>query len=282
MTQGLLYVATGNQYVSEAIQSYHSFKEKNKAISAVIYTDSENEQMATSHFDNVKIIKNPVFNFLDKIEPMKETPFDLTLFVDTDTFCNENIDSLWNALDHYEMAFAFDTGRINDPVKGVPDWFCEYSTGVILYKKTKMLNTFIERWKFLYLEMLNSDGFTFDQTSFRKTVWEIKPNFFLLPQEYNFYTFSLNISAKNYPVKIFHGRYNNIKEAVSYLKSDVPTLYVNDLRFLNSKNLKSFNYHQTDIWIFRLFVNTFNFYHRLAYRFRFSKNALYQKKKGNR
>lgn len=281
MSQGLLYVATGKQYVVEAIESYKSILELHPDYKAVLYTDSSNEALAKAQFQNVEIIEQPVFNFLDKIEPMLNSPFEKTLFIDTDTYLNESIDQVWQILDDYDIAITFDNGRINDHVEGVPDWFCEFSTGVILYNKSPKILKMIEQWQKHYIEMHRSSGLTFDQPSFRKSLWEVKPSFFLLPQEYNFSTYSNNITANNYPVKIFHCRYRNIEDAINYLNSKKPTLYINDFRFLELGTLKSFNYSQSRGFLFKVFMASFNFFYRITYRLGISKNMKFQKRKGN-
>ncbi|WP_109831570.1 hypothetical protein [Reichenbachiella versicolor] len=283
MKKGVLYVGTGKRYVEEALVSYRSVRSIHPDLEAIIWTDIENVTLASTLFNNVKVIENPVFNFLDKIEPLLNTTFDKTLFMDTDTYLNESIEGLWELLDTYDIAFTFDNGRINDKLETVPNWFSEVSTGVLLYNNTEVNQELFSEWRKEYVSMKEREGIVFDQTSFRQVLWENKSkiNFFLLPNEFNFYTFSNNITAKGYPVKIFHGRFHDFKKAASYLNSDNPTLYVNDLRFLEVDNLKSFNYIQTQSFLFRLFLIGWNYFYRILHKFNLSSNSTYKKKKGN-
>ncbi|MEP2023592.1 MAG: hypothetical protein ABJH98_02960 [Reichenbachiella sp.] len=282
VNKGLLYVATGKKYVREAIKSYASFKRFDNALPAVIYTDVVNKETAEEHFDHVEIIDSPAYCFLDKVAPLVNSPFEKTLFIDSDTYLNQNIDELWAILDDYDLAFTFDNGRINDPLENVPDWFCEYSTGIILYNKCEIVQTLFEKWEIEFSKMRKASGMTVDQPSFRKSLWEVKPKFFTLPQEYNFSMYANNISANGYPIKIFHGRYDDFEKAIEHLSSGKPTLYVNEFRFLERGTIKSFNYYESENWFFQFFMSCTNYYHRLIHRLGFSKTAAASKRRGNK
>lgn len=81
MSRGVLYVATEDQFVSEAIESAQSLKYQ-MSIDTALITD---KPAAPDIFDYHIRIKNPQYGFGDKVMNIHRSPFEKTLFVDNDT-----------------------------------------------------------------------------------------------------------------------------------------------------------------------------------------------------
>ena len=59
-----------------------------------------------SLFDVRRNLPNPEYSFLDKIIALSRTPFEKTLFLDTDTFVIEPLDEIFELLERFDMAAA--------------------------------------------------------------------------------------------------------------------------------------------------------------------------------
>lgn len=214
MTRGILYI-TGcdSPYYDQAVRSAESAKSIMPNLPIAIVTDHKNP---TSIFDNVIYTTEMSHSFRDKPEFMHKTPFDQTLFVDTDTYFAKTIEDLWDILDYYSVAAAHTAHRRYDDI-GSPSHIPEYNTGVILYKSTSNVQSFLKTWKEkcgkLNEDKRNQSGTIVDQPSFRYALFEhgIEGNdikFFTLPPEYNVLTNSPGFVRG--PAKILHGQHKSI------------------------------------------------------------------------
>ncbi|MFB6294449.1 MAG: hypothetical protein ABEI97_01700 [Candidatus Nanohaloarchaea archaeon] len=107
MDSGVTYYAIGEKYVEEARQSAESLKEHND-IPTTLFTDQEVE---TGVIDNVRHIDASEYPLLDYIERLKESPYDRTLFLDTDTYVTANIEELFEMLDTFDIGLSIDELR---------------------------------------------------------------------------------------------------------------------------------------------------------------------------
>ena len=133
MNNGVIYIATGDRYIDEAIVSAKSLKHNSPGIPVTILTS---KLIDCSCFDREILIESPAYNWQDKISQMYASPYKKTLFIDTDTFICADISHTFSLLDKFDLAAVHATFRENIyQVKGVPESFPEMNTGVILYKK---------------------------------------------------------------------------------------------------------------------------------------------------
>lgn len=196
-TQGFIYCATGKEYVKEANISIRSLKQKNN-IDITVFTDKK----SVSYLDktNIKIvfIDEPKYSFYDKIYAIMNTPYDRTLFLDTDTYILSNLDNLFILLDRFDLAASHAPGRTDrNDFNDIPKAFSQFNTGVVLYKK-KIIEILCKKWKENY-----NNKHPHDQYSFRKAVYNLNTiNCYVLTPEYNFRM--LFHSFLNNDVKIIH------------------------------------------------------------------------------
>ncbi len=196
---GVFYIATGSQFVAEAEISAQSVQHSMPETPIAIATDIEPD----FDFDHVIEINDPDYSFTDQISNLHRSPFDRTLHLDTDIYMDANVEELFDVLDRFNIAVAYNHNRsVYDP-PGVPDSFPEYNTGVVAYTNDDQLREFTESWDAIYRDLYDG-GNPQNQPSFRKALYESNLRIATLPPEYNL--------MLRYPghafgeVKLFHGR----------------------------------------------------------------------------
>ena len=83
--RGFITVATGKWYcylAQNLAMSYRLFSDKKYPF--YVITDKAGEKKLKKYFDGVIVLDKPNYNFLDKIEVYKNSPFDETVFLDAD------------------------------------------------------------------------------------------------------------------------------------------------------------------------------------------------------
>lgn len=209
MSDGILYIASGDEYISEAIYSANSVRRYMPEINTALVTD--HDDIETEVFDDILDLTDAYPGFgISTIKP-DLSPYDRTLFLDSDTYLTEPVPELFEILDDHDMAFTQSPGRL--PVEGLPDPWIEFNTGVISYRSTKKTEAFLEEWQTIHEEMLNKDGIERNQPSFARTVFESDIDYFVLPREYNCRVPRFGYLA--HEAKIIHGRHTVPLEEVA-------------------------------------------------------------------
>jgi alpha-N-acetylglucosamine transferase len=209
VTKGFLYIAFGNKYLQEVEISARSLKRFTKFSVCVITDDAT---FSSSYIDEI-IIAETMTGFTSKIIGLAKTPFEQTVFLDSDTFVCAQIDQLFDILDLFDMAMAVERNNHSYSfiAKYKPDFkisyenvFPEYNTGVIVYKENAAVKGLLSDW----LEMHNTLQFKADMPSFRETFMQHigKVNIASLPFEYNYFgTHSFGFAHSE--IKVIHERF---------------------------------------------------------------------------
>jgi hypothetical protein len=152
-------------------------------VSVCCFTDDP--AYAAQFFSHVEIIHDPFRNFLEKIPPLWKSPFERTLFLDTDTIITAPIDDLFDLLDRFDLAAAPDPFWVQAP--GCPPCFQHLNTGVIAYRRTDKVMDFFRNWFGEYkTELAAASGhLPHDQVSFQRLLYASDLRLYLLPPEYN-------------------------------------------------------------------------------------------------
>jgi hypothetical protein len=200
MSKGVIYIAYTNiKYINEAIFSAKSLKKSNPSISITIITD---HKLNNDCFDKVLLYPPERFRGVRcKQDFINESPYDLTVMLDTDTYINDDISDLFDILKRFDIALAHDYARkriINENSRHLPGGyyfsshkeyseipycFPEFNTGVIVYKKCDKITKFFKSWAKKYREMQQLTPY--DQPSFRVSLWQSDLKIHSLPIEYN-------------------------------------------------------------------------------------------------
>ena len=156
-------------------------------------------------FSSVEKILDP--HRRSKVDYLSKTPFDQTLYLDTDTAFNTDIRDMFRVLERFDIAVCH-AHRRNDPTRlgawriNLPQAFPQYNTGVMLYRKTPQVIRFLEDWSCYFKEA----GFEQDQMTFRELLWLSDLRMATLPPEYNvrYIKYHYLWSKSEATTKIFH------------------------------------------------------------------------------
>ena len=234
MNKGIVYMATGDRYIEEAIISVTSLKQHLPDISVTIFSDR-----AIGHpaFDCEVLLDNPKYNWSDKIARMYTSPYEYTLFLDTDTYICADFSEIFSLLDN------FDLGAVHAPYREsyhleLSEGFPEMNTGVILFKKSPQVKQFFDNWTTTYQKHVEDLQATDrrkafpTQPAFRQALYESQLRIATLPAEYNCrFIYPVSVDGE---VKILHGRYPNLE----FLAREINAKHEPRIFAINSKAWK--------------------------------------------
>jgi hypothetical protein len=200
---GILYIATGRRHLDEMLVSARSVRRHMPGLPIVLYTDQQD--LPAGVFDEIRRIENPRHSFMDKIAPLCDTPFERTVFLDTDTLVCAPIPDLFEILDRVELALAHAPYR-NDAAFSTPNCFVELNTGVLAYRRTPQMVALFQGWLRIYENEVAATGrMESDQHAFREALYRSPAPFYVLPPEYNLRTVMPAFVGRA-RVRIIHGR----------------------------------------------------------------------------
>lgn len=209
-TQGVLYIATGRKYVLAAIRSAKTVQAHNPGLAIHLFTDAQNYgdfRFADSPypFSTIEPIENP--HRRSKVDYMPRTPFDRTLFLDTDTAVVADIRDMFRVMERFDIALAHaiqrNTAMSLAPWKiELPRAFPQFNSGVILFRKTPEVLQFMQDWGKLFKE----ESPRHDQPILRELLWLSDLRIATLPPEYNVRHLKYHVlwSKSEAQTKIFH------------------------------------------------------------------------------
>ena len=212
MSYGIVYIATGlTRFLAEAAVSAESVKRHMPDVPIQLFTDAEK---VPSDFDRIERVPHEPARRYDKASCLLHTPFERTVFLDTDTYLTHPIGEVFDLLDRFDIAAAHAPARRSHSfapdgkwiIDGVPDAMAEINTGVVAFRRGPATTAFLERWRDLYTEDIArmAGKSPPDQPSFCKAVYESEVRCCVLPPEYNCrFMFPGSFSG---PVKVLHGR----------------------------------------------------------------------------
>jgi hypothetical protein len=183
-------------------------------------------------------IANPTHGPEDKIISMAMSPYEETLFLDSDTYMTDDSREVFALLEQFDLAAAHAPYRAQYRVREVPDCFPELNSGVILFRKSEQMRSLFGRWLQIYRDdRVNPVDWLFpggaawyrraipNQPSFRRAVYESGLRIAVLPPEYNCRVpFPGFVHTK---VKIIHGRSDCLPTLAKELnKTMLPRVHV--------------------------------------------------------
>ena len=217
---GVLYIATGETYVREAELSAQSVKKLHPCLHICLISNLE---VSSSVFDITKKLELPEFGFIDKIEGLKQSPFERTLFLDSDTVALASLEGVFCLLDRFDIAVAHEPARFLYPIGGVPDEFPELNTGVLLYTLTPQFEVFVDDWLLRYRDenarkLAAGVPLWHDQISFTKALWASELKIWVLPPEWNYRApFPQFLCGA---VRVFHGRLKGAENNLTFINQE--------------------------------------------------------------
>jgi lipopolysaccharide biosynthesis glycosyltransferase len=186
MSRGIIYIAFGERYVAEAIHSARSARRHSPLLPIVLFTDRATQDVS---FAEVRVV--PMTHMRAKVDYLINTPFEQTLYLDSDTQVVQDLSDMFGLLERFDVAMAHDFSRRRKdfaqriPAYGaIPYAFPEMNSGVILYNRSAATQRLLQRWQELfYLHKDITRGW--DQGTLRIALWESEVRLHTLPVEYN-------------------------------------------------------------------------------------------------
>ena len=229
MDKGILYITASDEYLyQEAVLSAKSVKEVMPELDIAVITDVAN----TPDVFDITIKEESIQGtFSDKAYNMNRTPFEKTIFLDTDTYITENISELFELLSDNDI-FAAHTTHSHFPLPDVPESFPSYNTGVIGFDTNEKTHKLFQKWEKVFKAYNEEKNIEADQVSFRNAVYKSNADLITIRPEYNCRTPSPGFIGGE--VKIIHGRGGYDKfERVLNEHIDTPRVYFRNWRGFN-------------------------------------------------
>jgi len=155
-------------------------------------------------FDEI-LLDTSAFEKRNKPQAMRRTPYERTIYLDTDTYVHEPINELFDLLDRFDLAVRRNKSEVHVPAvhnggpnSEVPESFPEFNSGVVPYRKTPAMWEFLHGWERLCLP-----NHEWDQRSLRPALYDSSVRFTALPNRYNCMYRNGNVVSGS--VKVFHG-----------------------------------------------------------------------------
>jgi hypothetical protein len=196
---GFLYIVTGDSYAKECLLSIKSLK-KNNIEKICVFSQEKYRKMFEVECDYFFSINSKLLR--PKVEYISQTPFKNTVYLDSDTFINENISDLFRLLNKYDFGGVFCNSRKREnysklisKYSDIPYSFSEINTGVMVFNSSNAVKELFKSWhKYYYKYISKTNGW--DQPSFRVALWESKVKLCHLPPEYNVRPKSVSIKVE--------------------------------------------------------------------------------------
>lgn len=210
--RGFLFLAWGDKYLLEAVSASRYLRMHNSEPICLI-TDQEPAASIASHFD-ILIVKDLQGDYSDKVQ-IRNSPFQLTIFLDTDILCCRPLTELFDILNHFDIAVTFTEGGNHYSIPGVPSIFHEPSAGLIAWRQSNSTAKLFDHWASWYATIEKENVFwgAWDQRSLRAALYFSDVRISPIPDRFQFYTYRPNIVEGE--IAAIHGR--NVSE--SLLKS---------------------------------------------------------------
>ena len=195
---GIVYSAAGEPHVAEALASARSSLRHNR-VPHVLFADRGVEAPEGLTVTRFEPCGNP---YADKIINLRRSPFERTIYLDTDTYVAAEITHVFELLARYDVAAAHAPGYRGMPDPEVPAAFYELNTGVIAWRAGAGVDAFLHDWEDTYLAWsadppfpgaggapgeagVASGGRAGDQPAFRHCAWRHGVSLYVLGPEYN-------------------------------------------------------------------------------------------------
>jgi hypothetical protein len=211
--RGFLYVATGEKWVREALDSVARLKKVHPDVPAAMFTDMP-ELAKTAPFDDVITLPDQEWvNTEQKVWAVGRSPFERTVYLDTDIYVYGDLTDLFTVLDRFDFAAVPIQLRLcrrsdhADPTD-IPEAFQSVNGGMFAYRRNDHTKELFELWWRLYQADKQTAASLMDQPSLRVALWRSECQVLLLPPEFNMRTIRYRVQPTTAvgPVRIIHGR----------------------------------------------------------------------------
>jgi len=202
---GVLYIAFGEQYRQEVLTSIASLRRLHPQLPCCIITDSEFGELPTQ----VEVVlRKPEIEqpFRAKPRYLRESPFDRTLFLDTDTTIVRAVEPLFYLLDRFDVGLYMHPHYRTYGTHGRGGYLSTANTGVVLFRRCAAVSEMFDRWieAFDWESSVVQSRITDDPT-LMYAIYDTRVRLVPLPSAMNFLLQIPTVTAS--PIHIIHGRH---------------------------------------------------------------------------
>lgn len=209
-----MYSSSGEAHVAAALASARSSLRQN-LVPHVLFASPPPKSVSDEADLSIEAFEASDNPYADKIANMRRSPFQRTIFLDSDTYVIRRITNVFDLLDDYELAAALAPGYrgLRDPE--VPTAFSEFNTGLVAWHAGRRTAAFLECWQQTYVAWQREPPFPLageprgiaDQPAFRRCAWKHRMRIMVLPPEYNYRTSAPGTVVGK--VRVIHGRHDD-------------------------------------------------------------------------
>jgi hypothetical protein len=203
-------VATGSRFKQEANVSAESLRRQMPDANTTVFCDHP-AGLIEDHFDDIRIIENPKFSFYDKIFAFLNSPYENTVFIDTDTYVCAPLHELFEILERFDLAAVRD--HWSGPKSDCPLCFDDFNTGLVAFQNTPKMHSVFQDWEVIYRGQIETNAHVdHDQPAFRSAIYKNKDvSVYVLSRNYNIRLTSPVFLGIDFNPKILHGRSNEFE-----------------------------------------------------------------------
>jgi hypothetical protein len=199
--RGIYYIAFGTRYVAEAVVSAMSAKQQMSDVCTAILSKGF---VRESCFDVEETVSEAWMGFDSKVKFLAATPFDRTLYADTDTYFCRPVTELFEALERYDLLFTYEAisnrrgPEAADAVLPAPD------AGLLVFRRSRAIDNLFQQWLAFSEPAREANTTARAADQLRKALLNSDAAVCVLPSEYNCqFSFPVSVSGT---VKVLHGR----------------------------------------------------------------------------
>lgn len=198
--QGYYFIVTGEKYRHEVKESFFQLK-KLTSLPICIASDKKIDLPYDLFFK----IPSPSYSYFDKVNNLLNTPFDKTIFLDSDISHFHSLDEIFEVLDNVDLMASLEASLglgAKSQEALIPNSFPELSSGMLGYSMNSNFRAMMEIWKKEYLKLLKNCNIAEDQPSMRIALYQSRIKFSVLPPEYHYIpaNFTRVVGSKIYSV----------------------------------------------------------------------------------
>ena len=179
---GVIFVATGEKHYKWAIAGARSVRETNPDVPITLFSELGEAEWP---FTECRRIERP--HRRSKVDCIPLTPYERTLYLDTDCRVACDLRPVFALLDRFDIAIAHKHNRntrtsLRSWRVDVPEAFPQLNSGVMAYKRTDAVLAALTEWA----QTFDESGLSKDQVTLREILWTHPLSLYILPPEYNF------------------------------------------------------------------------------------------------
>lgn len=194
---------TALDYFKYAIRSARSFKEKMPWLPLTLFTNMK--EATSEYFDQIICNEETVVQRWEyKYRALLNSPYDVTLHVDADTYVAADFSDVFELMKHFDLALTMSVWHMKPALDGVPRCFPEPAGGMMIYKKCSQVYKLFEKMEDVFAAGERSS----DEPQLRKYLYSSDVRFVTLPWEYN--CVLMQPGYLYHEMKIAHGRIRDI------------------------------------------------------------------------